>query len=95
MTGPAAHPLSQKKPNADSLYSITVLSGVPFTVAVIKIPQRFQAVNAQSPLAAGIRFLPFALSSPLGSGIASILVAKAKLPPAIIVIFGAILQTIG
>ena len=76
-------------------FRITVLSGVPFTVAVIEIPQRFQAVNANSPLQAGIRFLPFALSSPFGSGISSILISRYKVRPVIIVVAGAIFQTVG
>lgn len=80
---------------ADCCFRITVLSGAPFTVAVVELPQRFQAINAVSPLDAGIRFLPFALSSPFGSGIASVLVSKVKILPAFIVVFGAVLQTVG
>lgn len=75
--------------------SNTIFSGVPSTVAVIEIPQRFQAVNALSPLQAGLRFLPFALSSPVGAGISSVFVSKLKVPPVVIVILGSILQTIG
>ena len=75
-----------------SIFSVSILSGAPFTVAVIGIPQRFQAVNATSPLQAGVRFLPFALSSPFGSGISGILVSKINVPPVIITILGAILQ---
>ena len=73
----------------------SALSDVPFTVAVIEIPQRFQAVNATSPLLAGVRLLPLSLSAPFGSVLSSVFIMKAKAPPAIIVLLGAILQTIG
>ena len=50
--------------NADRFSRVSILSGAPFTVAVIGVPQRFQAVNPSSPLQTDVRFLPFALSSP-------------------------------
>lgn len=71
------------------------LAGVPFTVAVISIPQRFQSVNAVSPLGAGVRFLPFTLSAPLGSGLSSVLITKWKVHPVVVVLCGGVIQTIG
>jgi hypothetical protein len=47
-----------------------ILTGGPFTVCVVQISQRFQAVNSLSPLAVSIRLLPFAIASPFGSALA-------------------------
>ena len=48
-----------------------------------------------SPLAAGIRLLPFALLSPIGSVMAAGFAGKAKMPPIYIILAGSVIQTIG
>ena len=68
--------------------------GAPFNVVIFLIPQRFQVVNGTSPLGAGTRLLPFTCASPIGSMIASI-VAKKKVPPLYLVVFGSCLQVVG
>ncbi|KAI9842654.1 MAG: hypothetical protein M1837_007021 [Sclerophora amabilis] len=73
----------------------TFLVGAPFTVAVIQIPQRFQAVNGTTPLGAGVRLLPFAFASPVGSFVSSIIAGKAKVPPIYLILVGAVLQVVG
>lgn len=72
-----------------------ILTGGPFTVSVIQIPQRFQAVNRLSSLDAAIRLLPFALSTPCGSAMAPVLAKKAKIPPLYIFLVGSSLQLVG
>ena len=76
-------------------FRLTFLTGVPFTVAVIQIPQRFQVVNDVSPLQAGIRLLPFAFSSPFASGVSATIASKFKVPPIYILFIGAIFQSVG
>ena len=71
------------------------LTGAPFTVAVIQIPLKFQAVYGLSPLGAGIRLLPFAISSPIGSGVAAALAGRAKVPPVHILLGGSAVQIVG
>ena len=71
------------------------LTGAPFTIAVIQIPLRFQAIQEASPLQAGIRLLPFAILSPLGSGLAAALAGKARVPPVYLLLLGSALQIIG
>ena len=71
------------------------LTGAPFTVAVIQIPLRFQSVNGLSPLQAGIRLLPFALLSPIGSGVAAGVVGKTKVPPVYVMLSGSAIQIVG
>lgn len=71
------------------------LTGAPFTVAVIQIPLKFQAVHGVSPLGAGVRLLPFAVMSPIGSGFAAGIAGKAKIPPIYIMLAGSVVQIVG
>ena len=74
---------------------IDILAGVPMYVALIQIPQRFQTVNGTSTLEAGIRLLPFALTTPISSVLATIAASRLQVPPIFILFLGAILQTVG
>ena len=71
------------------------LTGAPFTVAVIQIPQRFQAVNNLPPLGAGIRLLPFALTCAIGSVVTAGVAGKAKIPPIYLMLGGSAIQVVG
>ena len=71
------------------------LTGMPFTVAVIQIPLRFQSVNALSPLQAGIQFLPYAVLNPFGSIIAPYLAKRFRVPTLYMMLIGAIFQLVG
>ena len=73
----------------------TFFVGAPYTIAVVQIPQRFQAVNMQSPLNAGLRLLPLTVSSPTGSFVASLVGRKNLIPPNAMLLTGAALQMIG
>jgi Na+/melibiose symporter-like transporter len=72
-----------------------IMTGGPFTVCVIQIPQRYQTVNGLSPLGAGVRLLPFAIASPIGSAFAPTLCKKAKVPPIYLCLIGSALQIVG
>jgi hypothetical protein len=61
----------------------------------VQIPQRFITVNGLSPIAAGIRLIPFEVLAPVGACIAAILMDKPKVPPSHIFLAGAVLQTVG
>ncbi|KAI0190606.1 MFS multidrug transporter-like protein [Astrocystis sublimbata] len=54
--------------------------GVPFTMLVINLPQRFQTVNALPALDAGLRLLPFALLAPIGSLVSNIIFIRQPKP---------------
>lgn len=69
--------------------------GAPFTVAVFQIPQRSQIVNSASALGAGIRLLPFAFASPVGSMISAVIAGKLKIPPIYLILIASTLQVIG
>jgi hypothetical protein len=71
------------------------LTGMPFTVAVIQIPLRFQAVDNLSPLQAGVRLLPYAILNPVGSILAPWIAKRFQIPLLYILLFGASIQVVG
>ncbi|KAF2280872.1 MFS general substrate transporter [Westerdykella ornata] len=52
------------------------LLGMPFYVAVIQLPQRFQAVNGTSAERAGILLLPVTLMTPFGAMLGGLLMGR-------------------
>lgn len=68
--------------------------GVPFTVLVVDLPQRFQTVNDLSALDAGVRLLPYAIFAPFGSLVSNIIFMRRK-SPLILLGAGASLQLVG
>ncbi|KAF2825549.1 MFS general substrate transporter [Ophiobolus disseminans] len=73
----------------------TFLSGCVMTVCVVQIPQRFIVLYGMSPLAAGIRLLPFAMMTPVGSIWAALLLDRKLVTPNALLLVGGALQTIG
>lgn len=67
---------------------------MPWIGAIFQLPQKFQIVHAQSPVAAGIKTIPFTGTAPVASVLTAI-VAKKGVPPLYIVIVASILQIIG
>ncbi|CAD6570392.1 MAG: hypothetical protein ASARMPREDX12_003478 [Alectoria sarmentosa] len=70
-------------------------TGAPFTVAIIQIPQRFQAVNNMSALGAGVRLLPFAIPCAIGSALTAAVAGRAKIPPIYLMLGGSAIQVVG
>ncbi|UDD55135.1 hypothetical protein AFCA_002778 [Aspergillus flavus] len=70
-------------------------TGLPMTVSIIMIPQRFQIVNSCSPIDAGVRFLAYALSSPVGIMSCSVLTGRLKIPFCYVALGGIVLQVVG
>ncbi|KAF2185136.1 MFS general substrate transporter [Zopfia rhizophila CBS 207.26] len=56
--------------------TLTAGLGMPFYVAVIQLPQRFQAVNHTSAERAGILLLPLTLLTPVGAMLAGVIMGK-------------------
>ncbi|KAI0379255.1 major facilitator superfamily domain-containing protein [Hypomontagnella monticulosa] len=71
------------------------ISGVPLIVAVIEIPQRYQLVNAATPIQAGARLLAYAAMLPFGIVLSNALTGKFRVAFVYTLILGAALQTIG
>ena len=78
-----------------TLVRIAFLSGVPFTVAIIRIPQRCQTVSEASAFEAGVRLLPFTLSASVGTVAANLFASKLRVPPVFIILLEAALQILG
>lgn len=70
------------------------LCGAPFNVVVVFIPQRLQIVSGLSALSAGVRLLPYTFSAAIGAAF-SMVASKHKIPVVHVLLFNAILQTVG
>ena len=70
-------------------------TGFPFIAVIINLPQKFQAVNASSPSAAGFSLLALLLCSPLASALAGFFVTKLNVAPFYLILGGAVLQLVG
>lgn len=46
--------------------SLILLTGFPYYVAIINLPQRFQVVNGDSPIMAGVHLLPLLCAMAFG-----------------------------
>jgi hypothetical protein len=77
------------------MFSGFFTAGLPLTVCVIMIPQRFQIVNGSSPIGAGVKLLSFALSCQVGIIVCSLLSGRAKVPFCYIAVFGIACQIAG
>ncbi|CAG8360437.1 unnamed protein product [Penicillium salamii] len=70
-------------------------TGLPMTVCVINIPQRFQIVNGSSPVGSGVKLLSFALSCLIGIISCSVLAGRLRMPFAYIALIGLVIQVTG
>ncbi|KAK2872009.1 hypothetical protein FQN49_002629 [Arthroderma sp. PD_2] len=70
-------------------------TGLPLTVCVINIPQRFQIVNGSSPIGAGVKLLSFALSCLLGIVACSVLTGRLRVPFCYVALFGIVCEVTG
>lgn len=73
---------------------ISFLSGVPYNIIVIDLPQRFQAIDSVSPFGAGLRLIPFNFSISFASIVVNI-IAKSRIPPIVLLMVGSIIQLVG
>ncbi|KAL9110802.1 MAG: hypothetical protein Q9187_008006 [Circinaria calcarea] len=81
--------------NSALVIILLVLSGAPFTCAVIQIPQRFQALNGLSSFNAGVRLLAYIVMVPVGAVIGAGLADKLKIKPTYALLIGTALQLVG
>lgn len=64
-------------------------------VTTFQLPQRFQLVNGQHPVDAGVRILPFGLCASVGGMVIGQIFGKFKVPLVYACIIGALLQVLG
>ncbi len=79
----------------DTFFRLSLLSGIPYNIIVIDIPQRFQAVYGTSPFGAGVRLIPFNFLIALSSVLVNIVASKTRIPPIFLLLAGSIIQLIG
>lgn len=59
------------------------------------LPQRLQTISGASPLAAGIRLLPYTFGAALGAVLANVMGSKRRIAVIHILFLGALLQLLG
>lgn len=74
---------------------LSLLSGIPYNIIIIDIPQRLQTVNGISPLDAGIRLIPFNFMIALGCILINVLAMKTCIAPIYLIFAGSIIQLVG
>lgn len=74
---------------------LSFLSGIPYNIIVIEIPQRLQTVNGIFPLSAGIRLVPFNLMVALGCILVNVFAKGTRIAPIFLVFAGSVIQLIG
>lgn len=75
--------------------STTLLSSIPYNTMSIQLPQRFQIVEGDSPLRAGVRLLPFNLLVGAGAAIGNMITGKLRVPPIYACLMGCALLSVG
>ncbi|GAB1210878.1 hypothetical protein APSETT445_009678 [Aspergillus pseudonomiae] len=73
----------------------SIFLGGAWIVTIFQLPQRFQVVNELSPLQAGIRFIPFTVTAPVGSALSSVVGKAFKIPLVYLVLLASIIQVVG
>lgn len=74
---------------------LSFLSGIPYNIIVIDIPQRLQTVHGISPLGAGVRLIPFNFMIALGCILINVFAMKTRIAPIYLVFAGSIIQLVG
>jgi Na+/melibiose symporter-like transporter len=73
----------------------SLLGSVPYNTLVIQLPQRFQIVEDNSAIRAGVRLIPFNLFISFGAALSNTLAGKLKAPPIYVCAVGAAFEAIG
>ena len=71
-----------------------MLSGAPYIVTIVDIPQRFQTLGVD-PFGAGVRLIPFNAFIAFGAIIVNIIAGRTKIPPIFLLMVGTLLQMTG
>lgn len=74
---------------------LSLLSGIPYNIIIIDIPQRLQTVNGISALGAGIRLVPFNFMIALGCIVINVFAMRTRIAPIYLVLAGSVIQLIG
>ena len=74
---------------------LSLLSGIPYNIIVIDIPQRLQTVNGISALGAGIRLVPFNFMIALGCILINVFAMRTRIAPIYLVLAGSLIELVG
>jgi hypothetical protein len=71
------------------------MSGIPYNLLIINIPQRFQELDGASPLTAGVRLIPFNALIAVTAVFVNILLMRTGIPCVYFLLLGSIIQVGG
>jgi MFS family permease len=71
------------------------MSGIPYNILIINIPQRFQDLNGASPMASAVRLIPFNLLIAITCVMVNVFLMKSGTPCVYFLLFGSIIQVGG
>ncbi|KAJ5390077.1 MFS general substrate transporter [Penicillium cataractarum] len=71
-----------------------IFLGMNWFVTIFILPQRFEIVNQLTPFHAAIRFIPFTVSSPVGSMLAPTIAKAFRIPLMYLLIIGSAIQVV-
>ncbi|TVY43112.1 Efflux pump [Lachnellula subtilissima] len=74
---------------------VSFLVGIPNSAILISIPQRYQVVDASSPLQAGIRLLPYTIANPIGLLVGNTIGGATKIAPIYLLFGSSLIQLLG
>lgn len=72
-----------------------MLSGIPYNIITIDLPQRFQTMTGATPLDAAVRILPFNLVIALSGMLVNLIAGKTGFLPIWLTLFGSTSQLAG
>ncbi|KAL0260906.1 hypothetical protein SLS55_004598 [Diplodia seriata] len=76
-------------------FIISLLSGIPYNILIMAIPQHFQTVAGLSPLAAGVRLLPFNLLISSAAVLINVVAGTTGIAPVYLILTGSVVQLVG
>ena len=74
---------------------LSLLSGIPYNIIIIDIPQRLQTVNGISPLGAGIRLIPFNFMIGIGCIFINVFAMRTRIAPIYLLFAGSVTELVG
>jgi MFS family permease len=71
------------------------MSGIPYNILIINIPQRFQDLDGASPMASAVRLIPFNLMIAITCVMVNVFLMKSGTPCVYFLLLGSIIQVSG
>ena len=71
------------------------MSGIPYNILIINIPQRFQDLDGASPFTSAVRLIPFNLLIAITCVLVNVFLMKSGVPCVYFLLLGSLIQVAG